>query len=88
MALKAAAMHDRIFINHPRVGTVLLRKTRPLRGKQYRIVYDFVSRVASAEYPNWGSICFKECKVCGKALLNPQSILLHIGNECESKKPN
>lgn len=78
---------DRIFLNHPKVGTLLVRKTRPgQRSKRFRLAKQFLSGVQSAEYPNMTG--FHVCKVCGTHLINPQSILMHIGNGCEKNIKN
>lgn len=75
---------NRIFINHPKVGTVLIRKTRPgWKNYRHRIIDNFVSGLKMEGAIPYG---FNQCKVCGKMLLNPHSILMHIGNACEKQK--
>lgn len=53
----------------------LLKKSRPRFGsKRYRRLYIAM-----------GSGGGKPCEICGKFLLNPQSILIHQGGHCQSK---
>lgn len=57
----------------------LMRKSRPKwNSKRYRRLQD--AAWAAGVYSS------RECEVCGKLLLNPQSILIHQGNVCQSKK--
>lgn len=75
----------RIFINHPKIGTIAVPKTRPgWRSKRYELMRSFVWRLAMID--GYDSPSYSKCKHCNKILLNPQSILLHIGNGCESTK--
>ena len=77
-------MAARIFINHPKVGTILIRKSRPnYRSRRFKLMNIFMWKLSSVTGMN---VTWHECKVCGTNLINPQSILLHIGNGCESKK--
>jgi len=78
--------HARIFINHPKVGTILVRKTRPgYKNYRHQQLWDYIHKLKSAGAIPYG---FTECKFCGTMLLNPHSILMHMGNGCEKKKPN
>lgn len=78
-------MRQRTFINHPKVGTVMLTKTRPrYRSKRHQILQSFVWRIA--KYTPDEPFAWSHCKHCDKILLNPHSILMHIGNGCEKLK--
>ena len=76
----------RIFINHPRIGTVIVPKSRPKwNSKRFWIMQKFVwalEPITGGEVHYIGS----KCKCCNKMLLNPHSILLHIGNGCQKHK--
>lgn len=75
-------MTSRIFINHPKIGTVIVPKTRPKwNSKRYRIMSDFV--IALSMRGEIRSGVFDPCKCCRRALLNSHSILIHIGNHCQ-----
>ncbi len=75
--------HNRTFINHPQVGTLLLRKTRPgYKNYRHRIIDNFVGKLKNIGAIPYG---WSECKICGTMLINPHSILTHIGNCCEAK---
>ncbi len=77
-------MRTRIFINHPMIGTVMVPKSRPhFKSKRFSIMDKFMWSLMQIEYPNPVP---HSCKICKKMLLNPQSILLHIGNGCEKQK--
>lgn len=73
------------FINHPRVGTVKVPDTIPKENsKRYKIVKSFLHQLVFYGYIEHPA--FSECKKCGKLLLNPQSILMHIGTLCKKSK--
>ncbi len=72
---------ERIFINHPKIGTVMVPKSRPhFRSKRFMVMKKFVWALQTHEGIN---ATIMHCKKCNKSLMNPQSILLHIGNGCE-----
>lgn len=78
-------MRTRIFINHPAIGTVIVPKSRPKwNSKRYRIMETFVYALSLRGEITSG--VFDPCKCCKRALLNPHSILMHIGNHCEKQK--
>ena len=73
----------RIFINHPTVGTIEVPKSRPhFKSHRYSVMNRFMWALSQAEFPKRLE---HYCKRCNKMLLNPQSILMHIGNCCENK---
>jgi len=74
----------RLFINHPKVGTVIVPKSRPKwNSKRFWIMQKFVWALGQYEDIPYAAA---KCKNCNKLLMNPHSILLHIGNGCEKEK--
>lgn len=93
MAGRAEEVHSKAqiavayqFINHPKIGTVKVPQTIPKwNSKRYKIINDFVHKLLFYGYIE--SFAYSECKKCGKSLLNPQSILMHIGTFCKKSNP-
>ena len=72
-----------MFLNHPKIGTIKVPKTRPsFKSKRWHVMQQFLWALSNFEDISCAMV---SCKVCKKSLLNPHSILLHIGNCCESK---
>lgn len=57
----------------------LLKKSRPKFGSKR---YD---RLRSALWASGNHVSMAHCEICGTALLNPHSILLHQGGYCQKK---
>lgn len=58
-----------------RIEEALIKKTRPkFNSKRYWLLQN------AAGFP----VC-TQCEICGKMLLNPQSIIIHQGGFCQSR---
>lgn len=76
----------RVFINHPKIGTVIVPKSRPhFKSKRFAIMNKFMWALSMQSDIN---CIISKCKRCNKSLMNPQSILMHIGNGCEKNQSN
>lgn len=61
-----------------RIEDDLIKKTRPKwKSKRYRRLQDVAYSM--------GLTAARKCEQCGKMLLNPQSIIIHQGGNCQSK---